>query len=97
MWSLALRPGINGGHNKQPPDIPDVLLHETVASWVRAYFKQHPLQVVEGAAQNRKAFAGALASCEKHINAHYNVDELCRSFPRRLQGLVDKKGGRLPY
>ena len=81
----------------QPPDIPDVLLHETVASWVRTYFKQHPLQAVEGSAQNRAAFAGALAACEKHINAHYNVDELCRGFPRLLQELVDKKGERLPH
>ena len=28
----------------QPPDIPDVLLHETVAAWVRAFFRRHPFQ-----------------------------------------------------
>ena len=26
----------------QPPDIPDVLVHETVAAWFRKYLSKHP-------------------------------------------------------
>ena len=31
----------------------------------------------------------------QYINGHYNVEDLCRSFPRRLQQLVDKQGDRI--
>ena len=28
----------------QPPDIPDVLIHETVVAWVRSFFRKHPFK-----------------------------------------------------
>ena len=28
----------------QPPDMPDVLVHETVVAWVRAFFRKHPFK-----------------------------------------------------
>ena len=37
-----------GGEAKwQPPDLPDVLLHETAVAWVRGFFKKRPLKVKE--------------------------------------------------
>ena len=36
----------------QPPDIPDVLLHETVVAWGRAFFKQHPFKLVPKVQEN---------------------------------------------
>ena len=28
----------------QPPDIPDVLIHETVVAWARSFFRKHPFK-----------------------------------------------------
>jgi hypothetical protein len=36
-----------------------------------------------------------LSECATHINENFEVEDLCRSFPKRLQELVDKLGDRL--
>ena len=41
------------------------------------------------------AFAGRLRQCCADINAQLNVDGLCRTFPKRIQKLVHRKGDRL--
>ena len=81
----------------QPPDVPDVLLHETVVAWVRAFFKKHPFKTVSNVRDNQKVFAKLLKQCEAHINAHYEVTALCKSFPRRIAELIAAKGDRLRY
>ena len=81
----------------QPPDVPDVLLHETVVAWVRAFFKKHPFKIVPNVRDNQKLFAKLLKQCEAHINAHYDVAALCKSFPRRIAELIAAKGDRLRY
>ena len=30
-----------------------------------------------------------------YINEHYDVESVCKSFPRRLEMLVEKKGDRI--
>ena len=79
----------------QPPDIPDVLLHETVASWVRAYFRKRPFRWVHKVEDNVKLFKKRLRKCEAHINKNYDVDGLCRAFPRRIEALIAAGGDRL--
>ena len=81
----------------QPPDVPDVLLHETVVAWVRAFFKKHPFKTVSNVRDNQKVFAKLLKQCEAHINAHYEVTALCKSFPRRIAELIAARGDRLMY
>ena len=80
---------------QQPPDIPDVLLHETVVSWVRAYFKRYPFQWVPKVEMNYKLFRKRLKECEAYINTNHDVAGLCRSFPKRIDALIAAKGDRL--
>ena len=66
----------------QPPDIADSLPHETVAAWVRKYFRSHPVKWIADQPKNRANFVASLKECEKHINRKYNVKSLCHCFPR---------------
>ena len=79
----------------QPPDVPDVLLHETVVSWVRAYFRKQPFKWLPTVEDNMKLFKMRLKKCEAHINKTYDVVGLCKSFPKRLDALIDVGGDRL--
>ena len=81
----------------QPPDIPDVLLHETVAAWVRAFFWRHPFKLKPKVQQNYALFIQKLRKCEAHINANYDVDGLSRSFGKRINQLIRAKGDRLKH
>lgn len=83
--------------SKQPPDVPDVLPHETVAGWVRKYMKQRPFRRTEDMAENEQRFRQTMTACAKHINANFDVESLCRSFPKRLQELEAAKGSRLRH
>ena len=81
----------------QPADIPDVLLHETVAGWIRTYFKKHPCKVTQDVASNELAMKAMMRDCVSHIRANYDLAGLCAGFRRRLQELVDAKGDRLSH
>ena len=81
----------------QPPDIPDVLLHETVVSWVPRYFKQLPFKWTPKVDDNLKLFVRRLKECERHINANYDVDGLCRKSPSRLNEQIVANGDRLKH
>ena len=81
----------------QPPDLPDVLLHETVVAWVRAFFKKHPFKTVSNVRENQKLFAKLLKQCEAHINANYEVSSLCRAFPKNIAELIASRGDKLMH
>ena len=81
----------------QPPDVPDVLLHETVVAWHRAFFKKHPFKIVSNVRDNQKIFAKLFNQREAHINAHYEGTALCKHVPRRIIELVAARGDRLMY
>ena len=65
----------------QPPDVPDVLPHETAVAWIRTYLKKHPLSRSGSLDAQETALRTMLAECTEHINASYDVEGLCRSFP----------------
>ena len=76
----------------------DSLFHETAVAWVRKYFKNHPLPLAYQAPEkNTRALKRAMDAAVDHINTFYQVDELCRSLPKRLKLLVDEGGERLKY
>jgi len=81
----------------QPADLADMLMHETVAAWVRRYFRVHPHTKNAGLDTNYKSFLEGMQNCEKYINEHYEVSQLCGSMPGRLQKLIEAKGDRLKY
>jgi hypothetical protein len=87
-----------GEHSKwQPPDLADVLLHETAVSWIRKYLKQHPVRLVHRMDENKKRVAAVLKDACDHINEHYKVDNLCSDLPDRLKDLVEGEGERLKH
>ena len=87
-----------GEHSKwQPPDLADVLLHETVVSWVRKYLKQHPIHLTSSMPRNITRLKDLLEEAVSHINTYYEVEDLCHSLPRRLSELKDGEGERLKY
>ena len=74
------------------------MLHETAVSWIRKYFKNHPLPLAHQAQEkNTRALKRTLEAAVDHINTFYKVDELCRSLPKRLKLLADEGGERLKY
>jgi hypothetical protein len=79
----------------QPPDIPDLLPHETAVAWVRAYFRKHPQPRVGSLDAKEAAFRRILADAERHINAEYDVTGLASGFLGRVEELLQKKGARL--
>ena len=54
--------------------------------------KRQKLEVWE---DNVKLFKKRLRMCEAHINKNYDVDGLCRAFPRRIKALIAAGGDRL--
>ena len=83
--------------SQQPADMADVWPHETAVAWIRGYMKKRPLKKGVGLPQMQKDFAAQMAACVRHINAEYEVDDLCSSFPERLAELRKAKGERLSH
>lgn len=81
----------------QPPDCPDVLLHETSVGWIRKYFKKHPFTRAADLYANVERMRAVMAQCLQHINTNNDVLKLCNAWPKRLQELVDNEGERLKY
>ena len=90
-----LRPFATEDASHQPPDIPDVLPHETAVAWIRAYLKKHPFSRSGSLDAQEAALRRLLAECTEHINTNHEVKRLCQCFPTRLQKLVDSGGHRL--
>eukprot|EP00973_Karenia_brevis_P041465 5737303-Karenia_brevis.AAC.1 len=40
--------------------------------------------------ETREQYTARLKACCAKVNRSYNVDGLCRAFPRRIQALIDK-------
>ena len=91
------RPFAGNDASHQPPDIADILLHESVAAGIRKYFKGHPTKWTQDQDKNLKLFAEKLKACEKHINKNHNLKKLSVSFPTRVKKLVKEKGRRQPW
>ena len=81
--------------SKQPPDMPDVFPHETAVAWTRYYLKKHPLHAEAGVDAMEDELGKTLKACSKYIMKHYEVSDLCKAFPRRIQELIDGEGERL--
>jgi hypothetical protein len=83
--------------SKQPPDCPDVFLHETAVAWIRNYLRTRPFSRQGSLDVQQTRLEAMLLECERHINANHDVEGLCRAFPRRLAELVEGQGERLKY
>ena len=93
----GFRPFAGVDASSQPADLADFFLHETVVAWVRKWFKKHPFKAVEDVQTNYNLFLDRLRECERHINATYAVESLCKDTVMRLETLRDKKGARMKF
>ena len=80
--------------SEQPGNLQDVLLHETAVAWIRN--REKVVRTARPWLETTEEFATRLRGICQYINEHYNVEGLCRSFPKRLQALVDAEGDRIP-
>ena len=95
LQTHGFRPFAGEDASQQPPDIPDLLLHETAIGWVRNYMRKHPFDRSGSLDDQENRLRSLLSECASHINAEYDVDGLCYRFPGRLQEMIDKQGERL--
>ena len=83
------------GPRAQPPDIGDVLLHETAISWLRREEeKTRPGRPWE---ETPEELNERLQAAVRHVNSSFGVCGLCMEFPQRLHMLVNTThGDKLP-
>ena len=77
----------------QPANAGDVLLHETAVSWLRQLMTLS--LPTRPWAEAREEFATRLREAAQKVNDNYEVADLCREFPNRLDDLVNKRGDKL--
>ena len=92
LWAGA---NAKKGTRAQPPDIADVLLHETAISWIRYRLGQSATDVRQRWLESPREFAVRMAKDVAYVNRVYDVAGLAREFPRRLKDLVEASGDRL--
>ena len=84
----------NGPH-AQPPDVADVVLHETAISWLRR--EEAESRPVAPWNETPEELEKRLQQAVARINKDFNVRGLCMEFPDRLHDLANKTyGDRLP-
>ena len=66
-----------------------------IAAWVRKYFKAHSFSRKGSIDEQEARLKSLLSECATHIDGNCEVEALCRSFPKRLQELVDNLGDSL--
>ena len=71
----------------------DVLLHETAVAWLRRLLEQ-TTPAVAWKESRVEYFKRLKAQCEK-VNKKFDVEGLCKEYPKRLALLREKKGDRL--
>ena len=77
----------------QPGHLQDVLLHETAVSWLR-----HRLSISTPKncwQETREEYGRRLKRCCDEVNKEYDVEGLCRGYPKRMKTLQDGQGQRL--
>ena len=77
----------------QPGNLQEVLLLETVVSWLRA--REAVTVPKEPWKETPEEFAGRIRDICRWINQNYDVNGVCKSFPRRVQMVVDAEGDRI--
>ena len=63
----------------------------------RKWPRSTPFKAVEDVQTNYNLFLDRLGECERHINANYEVEKLCKVAVVRLEKLRDKKGARMSF
>ena len=93
LASCGLRAFNADDASMQPSSLCVMMLHETAVAWIRT---QEGLTLPRRPwAESRTAFAKRMKRIVATINAHHDVDGLCREMPMRIRQLIAKEGGKL--
>ena len=80
----------------QAADMPDLLPHETAISWFRNLLrKEKPVRLPWE--ETKDEWITRTAAVLKRANRDYDVEALCKAFPKRLQECLDAGGGRTSH
>ena len=82
---------------EQPPDLADVLLHETANAWLAHRLDRSALQLAEPWKESPHDFERRLQACVRDLNSTCDVRGLCMDFPERLRELGRRGGDRLKH
>ena len=85
------------GPHRQPPDLADVLLHETANAWLTHRLDRSALQLTEPWKEAPCDFEKRLQACVRDLNRTCDVRGLCMGFSERLRELVRRGGDRLKH
>ena len=78
---------------RQCGDLQDLMLHETAVAWMRAKMQLScPARPWE---ETREQYKTRLQDSCRQVNANYEVENLCRELPARLEQLKEREGDRL--
>ena len=89
----GLKDFMGGDASLQPGSLPELMLHETAVAWVRRLLVRSTPK--SPWLESRQDYALRLRAAARKINADFDVDSLCRAFPRRVAQLVAQKGDKL--
>ena len=79
--------------SRQPGQLSEVMLHETSVAWIRR--RETVTQTRQPWTETVGQFAQRMRGIVQHVNAHYDVENLCRELPDRIQDVIDAEGGRI--
>ena len=93
LHSVGLRAFMGDDARRQCGDLQDLMLHEIAVAWICAkMLLSCPARAWE---ETREQYIARLKACAADINATCDVERLCRAFPKRVQAVLDAKGGRI--
>jgi hypothetical protein len=78
---------------KQPGHMQEVLLHETSVAWIRQRLAETTPKSC--CLESVDAYGKRIKRVVDYINAHFDVEGLCKDLPQRLDDLIEAEGGRL--
>ena len=85
-----------GDARQQAADMPDLLLHETVVSWLRASFRKTK-PVCNPWSETPEQWSRRMMLAVDAANAHEGREALARQFMDRVDECFDAGGDRLNY
>ena len=93
LESVGLKAFMGDDASIQPGLMGDLMLHETTVGWIRALMAERiPARAWQ---ETRDQFKSRIQGVVRHINANYDVENLCRELPDRLKQLKDIGGDKL--
>ena len=94
LQSCGLKAFMGDDARRQPGTLQDLMLHETAVSWMR--LKMQTSCPASPWKETRDQYKARLQEACREINAHYDVEGLCRELPERLEELKKREGDKLP-